>query len=48
MEARMQYNYIYKQITYLNRTINLTITKQKTKIKTRKDTGNDLHIFLEC
>ena len=37
----MQYDCIYKQITCLNRTRNLTMTKQTTKIKKQKDTVNN-------
>lgn len=38
MEARMQYNCLYKQITYLNKIMNLPIAKQRTKIKEQKET----------
>ena len=38
----MQYNCLYKQITYLNRTINLTVTNQTTKIKKHEDTASNL------
>ena len=33
----MQYNCLYRQVTYLNRIINLTITKWTTEIKKQKD-----------
>ena len=42
MEAKMQYNCLYKQITWFNRIINLKITKSTTKIKKQKDTVRNL------
>ena len=43
----MQYNCLYKQIAYFNRTINLTITKHK-KIKKQKDTVRNLCKYWLC
>ena len=44
----MQYNRLYTQITFLNRTINLTITKQTTKIKEQSDTVRKLRKYWLC
>ena len=38
----MQHNCVYKQVKYLNRMINLTITKRKTKIRKQKDKMSNL------
>ena len=48
IEAKMQYNCLYRQVTYLNRIINLTITKWTTKIKKQKDTVNNLCKYWLC
>ena len=49
----MQYNCLYKQIAYFNRTINLTITKQTKKLKNKKIqygtyASIDYVIYLDC
>ena len=39
-------NYLFKQFTYCNKTINLTITKKTRKIKEQKDATNDMKALI--
>ena len=53
IEAKMQYNCLYKQITYnyemtINRIINLTLTKWTTKIEEQKDIASKLYKYWLC